>query len=93
MFERGGNSGNLLVGLRPLLLLDGLADAGDGFYAVSGVEARRVEQMLEPRPIGQSALIGQQTLAANRIQELQQQRPQSARTHPCKNSTEKESSS
>ena len=45
---------NRRVGLFPLLELDRLADSRDGFDSITGIEARRINLVLEPRPIRQA---------------------------------------
>src|SRR5580698_2685524 len=67
MRQRGGYAADLFIRLRPFLLLDGFADTGDGLDAVTGVEPRGVEQVLEPRAVRQPAVVGEQAFAADQI--------------------------
>src|SRR6266478_4253417 len=52
--QNAGDYNDSFIRLFPLLLLDGFAHGGHGFHRVAGVEARRVELMLKPRPIRQA---------------------------------------
>src|SRR5258708_20149115 len=52
--QNAGDYHDSFIGLFPLLLLDGFAHGGHGLHRVAGVEAWRVELVLEPRPVRQS---------------------------------------
>ena len=63
LLEGCGDAGDLGIGFGPLFLLNGFANAGDGFDAVAGVEAGGVEQVLEPGAVGQAGGVGEDALA------------------------------
>src|SRR4051812_25752759 len=54
--DDAGGERYLLGGLLPVVLLDGLAHAGNGLHAVARVEAGRVNLVLEPRAARQSRI-------------------------------------
>src|SRR5438270_14010084 len=52
--EHSAHARRLLVGLLPVLLLNGFAHAGIGFHVIDGIDAGRVDHVLVPGPSRQS---------------------------------------
>src|SRR4051794_40330509 len=75
--DRGRDNWNELARFVELFLLDAFADAGDGLHAVSGVEARGVDEVLEPVATRQSGFIAEGSF--RRIQRAIQFREASGR--------------
>ena len=58
---------DLLIGFTPALLFNCFAHAGKRLYAVAGIEAGRVDEILEPGPIRKASRVAQQALALNQL--------------------------
>src|SRR5437588_8407115 len=63
--NRGGDDGDLLASLLPVVLLDGLAHAGQRLDAVARVEAGRVNLVLEPGAARQARVARHRALDAH----------------------------
>src|SRR5580700_5054691 len=65
--EHRADALDLLVGFLPALLLDGLANAGDGLDAVAGVESGRVNHVTKPRAARQAGGVREAALALDEL--------------------------
>ncbi len=61
-FYRGRGAHDALLRQRPILLLDRLAHRRQRLHAITRIEARRIDHVLEPRPMRQSSRIEQRAL-------------------------------